>query len=132
MTSCSFHQAILKYLRECLNDTEDGEVESSDSTDNNVFSKHTIPLQPIDNKFSLVASKSDTYVMSTVSRVMIIIIMTSQPHGYTCMAGVDAWLMQCSASSPCVFVNQALELLPLDVQITVILSRPRQSTDQAN
>ena len=59
MTSCSFHQAILKYLRECLNDTEDGEVESSDSTDNNVFSKHTIPLQPIDNKFSLVASKSD-------------------------------------------------------------------------
>ena len=50
-----YHQAVLKYLRECLNEIEDGEPESSDSADN-ISSKYTIPLQPIDNKFSLVAS----------------------------------------------------------------------------
>ena len=45
-------QAVLKYLRDCLNETEKVEP------DNNVnsVSKHTVPLQPIDNKFSLVAS----------------------------------------------------------------------------
>ena len=48
-------QAVLKYLRDCLNETEKVEPDYSDSNVNSV-SKHTVPLQPIDNKFSLVAS----------------------------------------------------------------------------
>lgn len=47
-------QAVLKYLRDCLNETEKVEPNCSDSNISSV-SKHTVPLQPIDNRFSLVA-----------------------------------------------------------------------------
>lgn len=47
-------QAVLKYLQECLNKAEEGE--QPDSSDSIALSKRTVPLHPIDNRFSLVAS----------------------------------------------------------------------------
>jgi hypothetical protein len=52
-------QAVLKYLQECLSEAEKGEQQySSDSTAPQGLSKHTVPLHPIDSRFSLVASTS--------------------------------------------------------------------------
>ena len=55
--SCIWSQAVLKYLQECLSEAEEGEQQhSSDSTAPQGLSKQTVPLHPIDNRFSLVAS----------------------------------------------------------------------------
>ena len=56
-------QAVLKYLQEYLNEAEEGEQpDSSDSTAPHNHSKHTVPLHPIDNRFSLVASTHNIVV----------------------------------------------------------------------
>ena len=64
---------MLKYLLECLSESEEGDQpDSSDSTAAaHSLSKRTAPLHPIDNRFSLVASKHNVIVSNLNNNIII-------------------------------------------------------------
>ena len=65
-------QAVLKYLQECLSEAEEGEQQhSSDSTAPQGLSKQTVPLHPIDNRFSLVASTVIILLLFIVNSLVV-------------------------------------------------------------